>query len=137
MAGFSRKYTRWYLREAGAAAMFLAAMGIGLFVYFWDQSSFRQKLSITRGSTSGSRFQIARRCQNIVPPKSSGSKHWARAPGRSVPRPRGRSERPTPGGLFRFPELVRRVARDQTEERIRTLRRGDIVQHRSAKERIR
>jgi hypothetical protein len=61
MGGHSWKYTRRYLREALAAALFLSAVGIGLFVYFSDQSSFHRELTITAGSSSGSRSQIARR----------------------------------------------------------------------------
>lgn len=59
--GLSWKYPRRYLREALAAALFLLAAGIGLFIYFSDQSSFHRELTITGGSSSGSRSQIARR----------------------------------------------------------------------------
>jgi TRAP-type uncharacterized transport system substrate-binding protein len=61
MAGYSRKYARLYLREAAAALLFLMAVGIGFFVYYWDPSSYRNELTITGGSASGSRSHIARR----------------------------------------------------------------------------
>jgi len=61
MGGHSWKYTRRYLREALAAALFLSAVGIGLLIYFSNQSSFHRELTITGGSSSGPRSQIARR----------------------------------------------------------------------------
>jgi TRAP-type uncharacterized transport system substrate-binding protein len=61
MAGPSWKYARWYIREATAGLLFLIAIGLGLAVYFSDRSGFRRELSITGGSASGSRAQIARR----------------------------------------------------------------------------
>lgn len=59
MGGHSWKYTRWYLREAMAAALFLSAVAIGLYVNFSNRSSFHRELTITGGSASGSRAQIA------------------------------------------------------------------------------
>ena len=61
MAIFSRKYSRWYLREATAGFLFLLAVGIGLLVYWSDQPSYRKALTITAGSVRGLRSQIARR----------------------------------------------------------------------------
>src|SRR5260221_10553135 len=63
MAGYSRKYARRFLREGIAAALFLTAVGVGLGFYFSSWSTFPRELTITGGSASGSRSQIARRLQ--------------------------------------------------------------------------
>src|SRR5262245_59417374 len=61
MAWFSWKYIRRYLREALAALLFVTAVGVGIWVYFSDHTSFHRELTITGGSSSGLRSQIARR----------------------------------------------------------------------------
>jgi TRAP-type uncharacterized transport system substrate-binding protein len=61
MAGQLWTHKRRVRREALAALFFLSALGVGLVVYFNDPSAFRAELSITGGSASGLRSQIARR----------------------------------------------------------------------------
>jgi TRAP-type uncharacterized transport system substrate-binding protein len=63
MAGEFWKNHRRFRREATAALLFLSALGVGLIVYFKDMPTIRAELSITGGSASGLRSQLARRLQ--------------------------------------------------------------------------
>ena len=63
MAGQIWNNYRRYWRESLAAFLFLSALVVGLIVYFKDMLTIRSELSITGGSASGLRSQLARRLQ--------------------------------------------------------------------------
>jgi TRAP-type uncharacterized transport system substrate-binding protein len=61
MAGQLWTHKRRFRREALAALLFLSALSVGLVICFKQPAQFRSPLSITGGSASGMRSQIARR----------------------------------------------------------------------------